>query len=666
VAQASVLFSSAVKVFAMHVSTYNTTVDGLQGQWSDAAANDFWVQVPEGAAQEEVDAILRPEAAALATTLAAGRQAAEDELDDGADEVVALLEGEVTDDVLTNLFNAGVLPASAATVFLASRFMAQVDREQRWNNARASGVIPADVYDRVTQAPSDDEAATIVRAWLRSGTRRAALIDELSLLLDMDAVGPTERRLLLGLARYDADKVNSPYHSGGSAQYFVQDVTEGTSRARQINDRLASGDAQLRPLETEYLQWWLGAIGAGTLAALPSRVDQAVSTVPQAPMRDQLLSPVANSIMHLSNPGVGGTDGLAHMPAPIQELASTEIGEMSPRYGRTFSAEMDGDGIVYSIRRGALVVGFADLLRTATVPGGDRFLQELSDHGARIEREGFEIFDNATPAGEPHTVTDVLDEQLGTSWRNNPAIDATRVRIGVDTMVARVQEAGDALQELRASRDTAPAPAEPAPAEPAPAEPAPAEPTPAEPAPSQPAPASPASPEPADAPTRGPGHAWPPHVAPPSDDQPRVLDDPAALLPPDVQQWLSHIDRVARAHGIDPRLLVALIHRVSSFRSDALSPEGAVGLTQLMPDTAGELGVDPHDPVANLEGGARYLRRQLDTFGSVELALAAYNAGPHSVETSSGIPPLDTTRAFVRDVVAIYTALGGNLPRQAV
>jgi soluble lytic murein transglycosylase-like protein len=145
---------------------------------------------------------------------------------------------------------------------------------------------------------------------------------------------------------------------------------------------------------------------------------------------------------------------------------------------------------------------------------------------------------------------------------------------------------------------------------------------------------------------------------------PRVLDDPAALLPPDVQHWLPHIDRAARAHGIDPRLLVALIHRVSSFRSDALSPEGAVGLTQLMPDTAGELGVDPHDPLANL--GARYLRRQLDTFGSVELALAAYNAGPHSVETSGGIPPLDTTHAFVRDVVALYTALGGNLPQQAV
>ena len=83
-----------------------------------------------------------------------------------------------------------------------------------------------------------------------------------------------------------------------------------------------------------------------------------------------------------------------------------------------------------------------------------------------------------------------------------------------------------------------------------------------------------------------------------------------------------------------------------------MSPKGAQGLAQLMPGTARELGVDPADPFANLEGGARYLRAQLDRFdGDVEKALAAYNAGPGRVEAAGGIPRIRETQHYVAAVM---------------
>jgi len=110
-------------------------------------------------------------------------------------------------------------------------------------------------------------------------------------------------------------------------------------------------------------------------------------------------------------------------------------------------------------------------------------------------------------------------------------------------------------------------------------------------------------------------------------------------------------EAVARRHGIDPRIFLRLIKQESGGNQSARSPAGAIGLTQLMPGTARGLGVDPTDPAQNLEGGARYLRQQLDTFGSYEKALAAYNAGPGAVQKHGGIPPFRETQNYVRSIL---------------
>ncbi|WP_246079580.1 lytic transglycosylase domain-containing protein [Zongyanglinia marina] len=91
----------------------------------------------------------------------------------------------------------------------------------------------------------------------------------------------------------------------------------------------------------------------------------------------------------------------------------------------------------------------------------------------------------------------------------------------------------------------------------------------------------------------------------------------------------------------------SLIQAESAFNPNALSPKGAVGLGQLMPGTAKQLGVDPYDMHQNLDGSARYLLAQLSTFGSIELALAAYNAGPHRIEQYGGVPPFRETRNYI-------------------
>lgn len=115
------------------------------------------------------------------------------------------------------------------------------------------------------------------------------------------------------------------------------------------------------------------------------------------------------------------------------------------------------------------------------------------------------------------------------------------------------------------------------------------------------------------------------------------------------------ISAAAARHGLDPAVLEALVQVESGFRSDAVSPAGALGLTQLMPATARALGVaDPFDIWQNVEGGARYLKQQLDRFdGDLSLALAAYNAGPAAVLQYRGIPPYAETRRFVAKVLGL-------------
>jgi len=124
------------------------------------------------------------------------------------------------------------------------------------------------------------------------------------------------------------------------------------------------------------------------------------------------------------------------------------------------------------------------------------------------------------------------------------------------------------------------------------------------------------------------------------------------------QPFQDAIDAAALAHGLDPKLLHALVITESAYRADARSPVGAGGLTQLMPGTARELGVrDRFDPIENLRGGADYLARQILRFGDLRLALAAYNSGPGRVARLGRIPDIAETQAYVVTVIDCYLAL---------
>lgn len=123
----------------------------------------------------------------------------------------------------------------------------------------------------------------------------------------------------------------------------------------------------------------------------------------------------------------------------------------------------------------------------------------------------------------------------------------------------------------------------------------------------------------------------------------------AAIVP---DAYAAKVRELARRFDLSPALIEALVWQESRWRVGAVSPAGARGLAQLMPATARELGVDPGDPFANLEGGARYLRAQLDRFdGDLEKALAAYNAGPGRVERAGGVPDIRETRTYVAAIM---------------
>jgi soluble lytic murein transglycosylase len=124
------------------------------------------------------------------------------------------------------------------------------------------------------------------------------------------------------------------------------------------------------------------------------------------------------------------------------------------------------------------------------------------------------------------------------------------------------------------------------------------------------------------------------------------------------------IAEASRQHGVPPALVKAVIHAESAFDPRAVSRKGAMGLMQLMPDTARSLGVrEPFAAAQNVLAGTRYLRRLHDRYGSWTFTLAAYNAGPGAVDRYRGVPPYGETRQYVTKVLSYYRRYHGDFPR---
>ena len=119
--------------------------------------------------------------------------------------------------------------------------------------------------------------------------------------------------------------------------------------------------------------------------------------------------------------------------------------------------------------------------------------------------------------------------------------------------------------------------------------------------------------------------------------------------------YYTAIRAAAAKYNIDPALVSAVAEVESGFHQDAVSKSGAVGIMQLMPDTASTLGVNPYDAEQNIEGGAHYLSQLLESFGGdTRKAVAAYNAGPQAVRDYGGVPPYGETEAYVDSVLDLY------------
>ena len=137
---------------------------------------------------------------------------------------------------------------------------------------------------------------------------------------------------------------------------------------------------------------------------------------------------------------------------------------------------------------------------------------------------------------------------------------------------------------------------------------------------------------------------------------PEALPPPPVVAPP-ARSPVELADDAADKYGL-PRLLVrSVMAAESGFQLDAVSPKGAIGLMQLMPATAQDLGVDPHDPAQNVDAGVRYLRDLLNRYdGGLWRALAAYNAGPGAVDKYHWVPPYQETINYVSRIDTAYKA----------
>ena len=144
---------------------------------------------------------------------------------------------------------------------------------------------------------------------------------------------------------------------------------------------------------------------------------------------------------------------------------------------------------------------------------------------------------------------------------------------------------------------------------------------------------------------------------PPQPAAARQTSRPAAAPSPTLPCYAEHIQQASARYGVSPLLISAVIGSESACQKGAVSPKGARGLMQVMPDTARAMGYNPADmfePAIAIDAGTRYLGIQLRTFGRVDLGLAAYNAGPRAVERYGGIPPYRETRNYVVKTVRQY------------
>jgi soluble lytic murein transglycosylase-like protein len=152
-------------------------------------------------------------------------------------------------------------------------------------------------------------------------------------------------------------------------------------------------------------------------------------------------------------------------------------------------------------------------------------------------------------------------------------------------------------------------------------------------------------------------------VAPPvTPIEPVVVVAPEPKSPEELAAW------AAKKYALPDSFVRSVMRAESGFQANAVSPKGAIGLMQLMPETARELGVDPRDPHQNADGGAQYLRDLLARYESdpnqVLLALAAYNAGPAAVERYHGVPPYRETREYILRVLKNWDQTPDNNPKK--
>ena len=155
-------------------------------------------------------------------------------------------------------------------------------------------------------------------------------------------------------------------------------------------------------------------------------------------------------------------------------------------------------------------------------------------------------------------------------------------------------------------------------------------------------------------PANRPGEARSAGDAPRTGAAPKTAAARETSAPAD-SAYYETIRQAAGKYGVDPKLVSAVAEVESGFQQGAVSATGAVGVMQLMPETAESLGVNPYDAAQNINGGAQYLKQMLDTFdGDVRKAVAAYNAGPEAVKEYGGVPPYSETQQYVSSVLDLY------------